>query len=508
MLSEKDHQQISEHGLTIDKVNEQIENFKKGFPPAILKKPATEGDGILKLDKTERENAISAYEKQASTKEIVKFVPASGAATRMFKKLFAFQADYDGTDASYEQLLADQGSGTPFEFFKNLEKFAFYADLKAAFKSSGVALEEAHLRRQFNDILDYFLSEKGLNYGNLPKGLLKFHHYGDHARTPVEEHMVEGSQYALGANRTVNIHFTVSPEHQEKFKEHVSRVQSIYEKEYNCNIHVTYSVQNPGTDTIAVDMKNEPFRLEDGTILFRPAGHGALLENLNAIDADIIFIKNIDNVVPDSLKEETINYKKVLAGVLLDRQKKIFDLIEQLENDPNDETVQKARDLLKNELGYESASDQLPAEEVLSLLHRPLRVCGMVQSDGDPGGGPFWVADEEGNISLQIVETAQIDLSKPDQDKVFHQATHFNPVDLVCSPRNYKGNKFDLMKYRDMSTGFVTKKSKDGKDLKAQELPGLWNGSMAYWNTIFVEVPLITFNPVKQVNDLLKKEHQ
>lgn len=508
MLTEKDHSQIAEHGLNLEKVEEQIENFKKGFPPAVLERPAIEGDGIINLDEDEIDQAIDLYERSASQKKIVKFVPASGAATRMFKNLFAFQSEYDESEMAYEKMLEDQSSGSPFEFFKNLEKFAFYEDLKKTFKNSGMALEEAHLKRKFGKILDYFLGEEGLNYGNLPKGLLKFHLYENGARTPVEEHMVEGSLYALGAERSVNIHFTVSPEHKENFEKHVAEVKSLYEQRFDCKINVSYSIQNPGTDTVAVEMNNEPFRNEDGTILFRPAGHGALLENLDAIDADIIFIKNIDNVVPDSLKEETVTYKKVLAGVLLDRQQKIFNMLSELESGENEEVVKKAHTLLIEELGYIPGKDSLSGEELKKLLNRPLRVCGMVKSDGDPGGGPFWIKDTRGNVSLQIVETAQIDLTKQDQKEVFKRATHFNPVDLVCSPKDHEGNKFDLMNYRDPSAGFITQKSKDGKDLKAQELPGLWNGSMAHWNTIFVEVPLITFNPVKQVNDLLKKEHQ
>ncbi len=505
MFSDSDHQQIKDHGLTIETVELQLKNFREGFPPAVLSKPSIVNDGILKLDAGEVSKYIDSYDKELDKKDIVKFVPASGAATRMFKNLFAFHSEYDGSEEAYKKMQQDNGKGSAFEFFKKLENFAFYEDLKESFSSTGVALEEAHLKKDYIKILDYFLTDIGLDYGSLPKGLLKFHKYGDVSRTPLEEHIVEGAKYAKGKNDQVNIHFTVSPDHMEKFKEHVAQVKSKYESEFGCTLNITYSIQNPATDTIAADMNNEPFRENDGTLLFRPAGHGALLENLNSINADLVFIKNIDNVVPDSIKDETITYKKVLAGVLVKIQNQVFKHLEDIENGNID--IATTRKFIKENLGYSGKLDT--TEEIKEILDRPIRVCGMVQSDGDPGGGPFWVqsANDE-SISLQIVETAQIDLLKESQKKVFNQATHFNPVDLVCGMKNHKGEKYDLMKYRDMSTGFVTKKSKDGKDLKAQELPGLWNGSMAFWNTIFVEVPLITFNPVKVVNDLLKPEHQ
>ena len=331
-----------------------------------------------------------------------------------------------------------------------------------------------------------------------------------HAR-PVEEHMVEGAQYAKDAEGNVKIHFTVSPDHQSKFEEHVEKIKSGYERKFGVKISVSYSIQKPSTDTIAVDMDNEPFRNDDGSILFRPAGHGALLENLNEIDADIVFLKNIDNVVPDHLKEQTIRYKKVIAGLLLDYHQKISQALTKLEENDG---IEQAKRLLEDHLGYqlsESFGDLSEADQIKTLqqkLHRPLRVCGMVKSDGDPGGGPFWVKAKDGSASLQVVETAQIDLDGKGQKEAFNSATHFNPVDVVCMLKDYKGQAFDLLKHRDPDTGFITKKSKDGKDLKAQELPGLWNGAMADWNTVFVEVPAVTFNPVKSVNDLLQPAHQ
>ena len=511
MFTQSDLKQIEEHPLDLKDVKYQIDKFKTGFPPTQLALAATPAKGIMELDNSQVKDLVSYYENNLGKIDIVKFVPASGAATRMFKTLFGFLNDYTGSDADYEKMKSDQSSGSVFTFFKKLEQFAFYEDLKEAFKKAkGEPLEEAHLKHKFTEILEALLLEEGLDYGGLPKGLLKFHSYENGFRTPVEEHMVEGAQYAKDANNNVKIHFTVSPDHKAKFEKHVSEIQGKYEKEFGVKISVSYSVQKPSTDTIAVDMQNEPFRNEDGTLLFRPAGHGALLENLNDIDADVVFLKNIDNVVPDHLKDETILYKKVIAGILLKYSAKIKNALESLQSGAG---ISEAAGLLA-ELGLEPGKaflDKSDGEKVSYLkekLNRPFRVCGMVKSDGDPGGGPFWVRAADGSKSLQVVETAQIDLMNEEQKIIFNQATHFNPVDVVCMLKDKSGKKFDLLKYRDPDTGFITAKSKDGKDLKAQELPGLWNGAMADWNTIFVEVPPITFNPVKSVNDLLKLEHQ
>ncbi|WP_421892030.1 DUF4301 family protein [Marinoscillum sp.] len=512
MFSASDLKQISDHQLTREGITAQIEKFKSGFPPSDLSENIQMGKGLKQLTAEEAEKMITFYENHLEGLEIVKFVPASGAASRMFKSLFAFLMDYKGTDAEYEKMTSDQGSGSIFTFFKKLDQFAFYEDLKAAYqKATGTSLEEAQLKREYTQILDVLLNEPGMNYGGLPKGLLKFHQYPEGPRTPVEEHMVEGAQYAQDGNSNVKIHFTVSPDHMEKFMAHVSEIQSRYESLFGVKIEVSYSIQKPSTDTIAVDMANEPFREDDGSLLFRPAGHGALLENLNDIDADVIFLKNIDNVVPDKIKTETIRYKKVIAGILLDYQQRIRLALTDLDKG---EGIEEALNLLENHLGYRPGKDfgGLPDAQkrdfLAQKLDRPLRICGMVKSDGDTGGGPFWVAAKDGSVSLQVVETAQIDLSNEKQKEIFNKSTHFNPVDVVCGVKNKAGKKYNLLDYRDMDTGFITEKSKDGKDLKAQELPGLWNGSMADWNTVFVEVPAITFNPVKSVNDLLKPQHQ
>jgi hypothetical protein len=504
MFSKEEIIQIEAHGLTTGRVEAQIENFINGFPPSKLISALGVGNGIFAFNQSDCDELLKNYEENLAGKTVVKFVPASGAATRMFKNLYAFLSDYSGSEKDYQELISDTGKDSVFTFLKKLEQFAFYHDLKAKFNGE-MSVEEAHVKRKYLEIIGTVLHAEGLNYGALPKGLLKFHKYENGSRTPVEEHIVEGCAYAKTDNKRVSIHFTVSPEHMDSFKSHVSEVKESYENEFGVSLDITYSIQKPKTDTIAVDMNNAPFK-ENGQILFRPAGHGALLENLNDIDADVIFIKNIDNVVPDALKEETIAYKKIIGGLLLQTQEKIFNYLNMLDTG-NNFPLNEIKSFIQEELGYQ-ASEDLDLSEIRLILNRPLRVCGIVKNTGEPGGGPFSVRNDAGVISPQIVETAQIDMGDAAQKGIFQKSTHFSPTDIVCGVRDYKGQKFDLLEFRDPSTGFITKKSKDGKDLKAQELPGLWNGSMANWNTLFVEVPLITFNPVKSVNDLLKKEHQ
>jgi len=503
MFTQEDHRQIDNHGLTPAVIEGQIAYFKKGFPPTKLARPATIGDGILQLEGDKLQALKAAYSDQKSKLDIVKFVPASGAASRMFKTLFAFVEEYTGSEADYEKLTSNTGKGSVFEFLKHLEDFAFHEDLANVFDGEGKSLNESHVKREYKEIVSKVLLTPGLNYGKLPKGLLKFHLENGKSKTPVEEHIIEGCQYAKKDDGSVSIHFTVSPEHMEPFKSHVESIRQAYESKYDCKLKISYSVQNPGTDTIAVNLDNTPFRNGDNSLLFRPAGHGALLQNLDEIDADVIFLKNIDNVVPDRLKEETILYKEVIGGLLLELKEKIDAIL----NDPGSHSADDIRAFAKESLGYEQDGDA-SKEDLLKVLDRPIRVCGMVRNQGDPGGGPFWVEESDGSRTLQIVETAQIDLNDTNQDSILKQSTHFNPVDVVCSVKNHKGEKYNLMDYRDPDAGFATEKSKDGKTLKAQELPGLWNGSMAFWNTIFVEVPIITFNPVKTVNDLLKDQHK
>ncbi|PZX55474.1 uncharacterized protein DUF4301 [Algoriphagus ratkowskyi] len=496
--------QILEQGMHPETVAQQIQHFENGFPFLNITAPATPGDGIKVLSQEELNHFLSTYPEKASKVEVLKFVPASGAASRMFKDLFAFlEGDGDISKSTFVQ-----------KFMNNIEKFAFYEDLDEVLESQGSSIYQALDTKDYKSILAALLLDEGLGYGNLPKGLLKFHRYKDGRRTPAYEHLIEGVQYAIGTGSIVQIHFTVSPEHNAKFKQEIEKILPEIEKEFGVNFEITYSQQKKSTDTIAVNTDNSPFTEEDGSILFRPAGHGALLENLNEVSADLIFIKNVDNVVPDRLKEDTKNYKMAIGGLLLEVQEKVFDALRSLEKEENEDTVAKAEEVATADLGtklpenFSTLSLEAKAAFLKIKLDRPMRVCGMVKNTGEPGGGPFWVKEDDGSQSLQILETAQIDLNDPASKEHFNAATHFNPVDLVCATRNFRGDAFDLLKYRDMMTGFITEKSKSGKDLKALELPGLWNGAMAGWNTIFVEVPLITFNPVKTVNDLLREEHQ
>ncbi|WP_025765249.1 DUF4301 family protein [Dyadobacter tibetensis] len=498
MFQENDIIQIKERGSELETVSQQIDYFVNGFPFITLSKAATIGDGLIRLTPQQIDGLIDAYDQLASDGVItlMKFVPASGAATRMFKALFGF-LDGGKTDASVDS------------FFENIEKFAFYEDLKTALESDGLDIATATKTQ----IASYFLTDKGLGYGELPKGLLKFHNYNTRSRTPLEEHLVEGAKYA-NAGGNVQIHFTVSPEHQDKFEKLVVEALPSYQTTYGVKYFVSFSEQKSATDTIAVNPDNSPFREKDGNLLFRPAGHGALLDNLAQLDADIIFIKNIDNVVPDHLKEETIRYKKALAGIVLEYQKKIWSYMDKLQNNFNEELLEELDSFFKDELSVSAPENfaSMTSEEkkayFLAKLDRPLRACGMVKNEGEPGGGPFWAKNADGSSSLQIVESAQVNVDDEEQNEIFKNATHFNPVDLVCAIKNRQGVTYELKKFRDPLTGFITAKSKNGRELKAQELPGLWNGAMADWNTIFVEVPLITFNPVKTVNDLLREQHQ
>ncbi len=491
-------------GMNPETVNQQIQNFKNGFPFLKITAPATPEDGIKVLTESELAHFTETYPSKASKIEVVKFVPASGAASRMFKDLFSFlEGDGDLSKSAFTQ-----------KFISNLPKFAFFDDLDNSLKSKGTSIQACLDSGDAKKIVNELLSDEGLGYGNLPKGLLRFHSYPAENRTPAQEHLVEGVQYGIGKGNTVKIHFTVSPEHEEKFKAEIGKVLPDLKSTSGLEFEVTYSTQKKATDTIAVTMENEPFEEEDGSLLFRPAGHGALLENLNDIKADLIFIKNIDNVVPDRLKEPTKNYKMAIAGLLLEVQEKVFEALKGLDSTIDKDSVAFAAEVYSDHLGgkipatISSGSLEEVGGFLKSKLNRPIRVCGMVRNTGEPGGGPFWIQEEDGSMSLQILETAQIDLNDSNSKTHFSASTHFNPVDLVCGTKDYKGNSFDLMKFRDMQTGFITEKSKSGRDLKALELPGLWNGAMAGWNTLFVEVPLITFNPVKTVNDLLRDEHQ
>ncbi|MEO0894996.1 MAG: DUF4301 family protein [Bacteroidota bacterium] len=510
-FTQEDLSHIQSRGSKIEVIEEQLKNFETGFPFMDIVKAATVNDGLIRLQDSDIDRLVESYDKKLQHLKVVKFVPASGAASRMFKALFACLSSYDGSEEAYQKI--QEEGGLVKTFFDKVEDFAFASELSE--KLGGKSLSSLVQEKNLSAILSSLLTEDGLGYGKLPKGLLTFHQYEETGRTPAEEHLVEAANYGAATGGTAFLHFTVSPEHQEKFQELMDQVKAGYEASFGVKLEVSYSIQKPSTDTIAVDMENNPFRLDNEQILFRPGGHGALIENLNEIDADLIFIKNIDNVVPDRIKDTTYTYKKALAGVLLEIQNQVFAYQERLEAEANPDLVMEIAAFLEAVLCvvpqkgfYDSWTDEQRLTYIKAKLYRPIRVCGMVKNEGEPGGGPFWATNSDGTVSLQIVESAQIDKDNKAQLSIMQGSTHFNPVDLVCATRNRHGEKWDLLDFRDEKTGFIAYKSKDGRELKAQELPGLWNGAMADWHTLFVEVPIITFNPVKTVNDLLRPNHQ
>ena len=512
-FTEKDIKQFNDKGIDLSVVEKQINDFKEGFPFLKVVKAATINDGLKKYNDEQLEKLIRVYNHYGRKNKILKFVPASGAASRMFKSLFEFYNNNFTKNELIEQLSDNEFNSIGFTL-KNIKNFAFYKLLTELPAFKNIDIENEVKKGNWKKVIDAILKEDGLNYGNLPKGLLQFHKYAENSRTSAQEHLVEAALYAT-LTETANLHFTVSPEHKTLFQKHINSSKTDFEKKYVIDYDVDFSIQKSSTDTIAVDKNNIAFRNDDNTILFRPGGHGALIENLNDLDADVIFVKNIDNVVPDKLKDETIKYKKLIGGVLLDYQNKIFDYIKAIDEGKNtDEFIDELEAFLKDELCIITNNEYYKLTETEKLvfiknkLNRPIRVCGMVKNEGEPGGGPFWAKNNDGSTSLQIVESSQINLNDNSISEIVKEATHFNPVDLVCAVKDYKGNKFDLNKFIDYSTGFISEKSKNGRFLKALELPGLWNGAMSDWNTIFVEVPLITFNPVKTINDLLRKEHQ
>jgi hypothetical protein len=515
MITSADQSQISAKGISAETILYQLSTFENGFPFVDIVKPAVIGDGIICFSENQINELINVFNIEAPKNEMLKFVPASGAATRMFKDLFAFREKHVGEISEDEISKQSANPSSVVYLMENIEKLACYDDLKSVMQKNKIDLVECLKKRDYNTIIDFMLNENGLDYARLPKGLLKFHRYDDFNRTSIEEHLVEGAHYAGKPDSSVEVHFTISSEHKEKIIKHISDVMPVYEKLFDVNFKITYSEQKPSTDTIAVDMNNQPFRDSNGELVFRPAGHGSLIENLNDLKADIVFIKNIDNVVPDSIKPETYRYKKAIGGFLLSLKRKIHEYLNNLEQKKYDEKIiSEISGFVKNELEiilkdeFDILSLEDKAKTLHRILNRPLRICGMVKNEGEPGGGPFWVRDSKGKVSLQIVESSQINLNDETQNKLFRSSTHFNPVDIVCALRDHKGKNFHLPEYVDNQTGFISFKSKDGAEIKALELPGLWNGAMADWITLFVEVPIITFNPVKTINDLLRKQHQ
>lgn len=511
MFTEKDIIRFEKKGITVQQVENQIETFRKGFPFAEITKPASPGDGLLVLDKKLQEDLIVRYQAESKDLSVTKFVPASGAASRMFKDLFSILEKLHQAPESIHALLNDSSNTSLGTFISRLTDFAFGSELLGLVADH----KDKNSAAYYRTLLSTFLHEEGLNYGGLPKGLLKFHHSDNEIRTAFEEHLVEGAMYAKSSSNEVNIHFTVSPEHLDGFKELSEKVVEKYAQRFNVEYNLSFSFQKSSTDTVAVDLNNEPFRNSQGEILFRPGGHGALIENLNEIDSGLIFIKNIDNVIPDKLKSVTVRYKSALAGLLLLYRDRIFSYLNEIQipmSHIHEQKIDEIIDFIETDLCFisgkniRSKSKEEKVVFALETLNRPIRVCGMVKNEGEPGGGPFWVQHSDGTLSLQVIEASQINLKE--KSDIVKQATHFNPVDLICYVYDFRGNKFNLPDFIDPETGFISEKSSDGRDLKALELPGLWNGAMAKWNTIFVEVPITTFNPVKTVFDLLRPEHQ
>lgn len=514
-FTDKDIKQIEAKGLTIKQVESQIELFKTGIPNTNISDAAIINNGLIKLNSDLVEEYVSHFELHKDNVQLLKFVPASGAATRMFKFLFKFLDEYNPNKESLNAFINKNNFRDLALFLVGLEKFPFYNEVLDKLKGEGIDFESLSPEDKASKFVMTMLNENQLNFGNSPKGLLPFHKYkSNHISTAFEEHLYEAAIYA-SVNGKAHLHFTISERFKDKFSAEFKRIQEYVEDHTGVSFDISFSYQQESTDTIAVTPTDEPFREPSGELLFRPSGHGALIKNLNALDADVIFIKNIDNVVVKRYKDEMAKYKMVLAGILLKLQNKSFDYMNVLDEDNVSEAAFKdIEGFLENELSikisreYFKYMDKYKIEYLREKLNRPIRVCGMVKNEGEPGGGPFWVRDLYGNQSLQIVESAQINLNNKGQKDIFSNSTHFNPVDLVCGVKNYKGEKYDLEDFVDHDAAFITMKTKSGKDLKALELPGLWNGSMANWITIFVEVPIITFNPVKTVNDLLKAPHQ
>ncbi|MCW8980655.1 DUF4301 family protein [Altibacter sp.] len=505
MLTNKDLQQIKDHGLTVDAVVKQLETFVRGIPPVHIITAASKGNGIEVIPQNVQEKLIARYEAEKDGLEIVKFVPASGAATRMFQFLHEFLDTYDPKNEKLNTYLKEGERKELTTFLNALKDFAFVNDVRKVIRNNYPDYKHCKKGQRCYYFVKAMLERDGLNFGNLPKGLIPFHKYTKYATTAFEEQLYESAYYASSKDDAY-LHFTFSEAHVGYFKEEFNNIQKRVSKKTKTQFHISYSFQKKETDTIAVTEENRPFRDDKGNLILRPSGHGALLENLNEVNADLVFIKNIDNVVAEEYVEQIAYFKKVLAGKLLWLQQKIFSYLEYFEQENGEESIKEVSSFLWNELSIKDIPKTI--QELKYILNRPLRVCGVVRNTGAPGGGPFWVKSETGNTTLQIVEMAQIDLDDPRQKAIVNEATHFNPVDIVCGLKNYKGEKFDLTKFTDPKAGFIATKSQHGKLLKALELPGLWNGGMAQWNTAFVEVPLSTFNPVKTVNDLLQKEHR
>lgn len=504
--------QIRDHGLSESEVSRQLEIFKQGLKPMHLVRPAVPGDGIHLIADSDRESCRSLFEKARAAGRVSLFVPASGAASRMFKSLLTvYYRDEKQPDKRLSDLNAkDSDDAAVIEFFTRLEEFAFSAQLADFFSKQNRSLSAILSEGDYVPVLYAVLLEPELGWSLLPKGLVPFHQYGNQARTAFQEHLHEAAAYAADEKGKLRIHFTVAENALEKIRQNVE-AECAHLKTAGIESAVEYSFQRASTDTVAVDMENRLVEDADGSLTFRPGGHGALLENLNTCGGDLVFIKNIDNILPDSRRTAVVESQQILGGFLASMEEKIHGLLGGLQNGKVSEaSVAAAESFIAAEFDTQTQGSTLDerAAFATAFLNRPLRACGMVKNQGEPGGGPFWICNQDGKVSRQIVEKSQVDTDDAEQAGILSRATHFNPVNLVCSLRDYTGRPFDLRKYTDPRTSFISIKSKDGRDLKALELPGLWNGAMAEWLTFFVEVPVETFAPVKELNDLLRPEHQ
>ena len=511
MLTQQDRDCIAARGISVATIEHQLALVQRGMPFARLARSCTIHDGITQIPNSKLARLAHTFNDAMAAGRVVKFVPASGAASRMFHALLVCGTDVSGQPRSFP---VSPDHASVHAFLSHLSDFAFYEDLSRVLTKQGSRLNDLHAQGTIQPIMEALLHPTGLNYANCPKGILPFHRYADHTRTPIEEHLIEAAAYAKDTNKQARVHFTVAPEHHMAVHEHIESARQRFTHEA-CDWIVTSSLQHASSETLAVEMDNQPFRDRDGHLLFHPAGHGALLANLHDLQGDLVFIKNIDNVVQDHLKDDMYLYKRALGGYLITIQDTLFGYLRQLEAGTAtaqqlDEMMQWVHAALSVTKPPQWKNWDLPqrASYLRQAGNRPVRVCGMVKKTGDPGGGPFWVQHDDDTTSLQIVEFSQVDTRSSVQQHIFGSSTHFNPVDIVCGMRDYQGCPFDLSQFVDPHTGFLSQKSYEGHALKIFELPGLWNGAMAKWHTIFVEVPRSTFHPVKTVLDLLLPAHQ
>ena len=512
-LSSIDFISIYNKGINLDTIQNHFNVILQGHSKSVLVKPAKINDGISKFSATEIASFADYFDDKKEGFKLEKFVPASGAATRMFKFLNEFLVEYKPDSETINAYINRKKANELTIFITALDKLAFFESVDAKLKEIHSDFISWDRDKKNFEFIKLILNSEQFNYSNKPKAVIPFHKYGTKLQTPLEEHLIEAVFYS-STNGKSNLHFTISQDHQSLFESILESAKSEIEKTYNTTIKINFSNQKTETETIALTPEGKPFRDLNEELLFRPAGHGALIKNLNSIDADIVFIKNIDNVSQNHIANITL-YKKALAGILIQIQEQIFKILNQIENNTIQENdLESVVNFIQNKLNESIKEDffkytfENKINYIKNILNKPIRVCGMVKNEGEPGGGPFWVSDPKGNISLQIIESSQVDPKNQSQTKILADATHFNPVDLVCGIKDFKGNKFNLEEFVDPTSGFVVKKNHNGKALKSYELPGLWNGAMAKWTSVFVEVPLSTFNPVKTVNDLLKTAHQ